>query len=106
MIHTKTFVRQMRCSENRGEQNRCDQAASQVLHFEPMKRKERDEQLDAIFVRLEQLDVQDREIIRPSSAENPLIVTDAQLEAYGKRAEEKRHLIEKIRVIAGTQLED
>lgn len=70
-----------------------------------MKKSERDQQLDALFDRLEQIDVEDREVIRPRSANDPAILSEAQLIAYGKRADERRGLIEKVRVLAGESIE-
>jgi hypothetical protein len=71
-----------------------------------MKKKERDQRLDSIFARLEQIDCEDSEVIRPTSADNPLTLTEAQLKAYGERRKERTTLHEKLRALAGEPIEE
>ena len=71
-----------------------------------MKKEEREQHLNEVFRRLEQLDAEDREIIRPTTPNDPLTLTEAQLNAYGERAEERAVLMETLRVLAGKSIED
>jgi hypothetical protein len=76
------------------------------VHCATMKRQERDKQLDGIFDRLDQINVEDREIIKPTSANNPVTITEAQLKAYGERGKERTVLYEKLRALAGEPIEE
>jgi hypothetical protein len=71
-----------------------------------MKRAQRNARLDQVFNRLEQIDHEDREVITAHDADQPLTFTMAQLQAHGKRCEERKALQEELAALSAENIEE
>jgi hypothetical protein len=71
-----------------------------------MKRTERDKRLDGIFDRLDQIDNENREIITARPPNDTVTLSVAQLEAYGKRSDERTALHRELAVLAAEPIEE
>jgi len=71
-----------------------------------MKRKDFNHRLNEIVNQLSELSEQDKDVIKPHAAGEPLVIDVKELFAYGRRFDERQKLHDELRSLASVNVEE